>query len=1055
MLLAVRVVSAQVPAITAISPLSGAAGSTVNITGQNFSPESDKNFVRFGSVRAGILEASATMLKVLVPSGCGAGYIYVTVNGLTAFSHDLFIPSFNNAGVFNAASFTRPEPVFEILDASTEIIRAADFDGDGWPDLMVAKSSLQVFLNLHDGRFSEALNTGIGPYNSGCLLEDFNMDGKIDMVCIDYIQSRLRFFKNTSSPGAVSFEIMVIPSAVMCNKMASGDLDSDGKPDLALSDESTTDVAITIWRNTSTADSISFEGAGLFGAYGDEAPVGIAIGDINGDNVQDLVVGLPDKIVAGFNTTPGGIDLVETTIITNFLGQPWQKIQNLTLLDLNADHKKDIIAGIPHLLSYQNYCRPDTVDFRLADTLGIGPYDFQFDEFNGDGLIDITCMTYYHLYLFPNKSTLTDVSFYYSPADFIYQYYSTALALQNTATGDFDRDGKVDIAMIEQNTLFVNILWNQTPDSQYKKPVVSSLSAYSGEIGDTIVITGENFDPAIYKNIVFFEGIRAKIVGGRPGSLSVVVPATPLYGPVTVIAHGLAGRSAKCFSPWKGGKFSINANTFKLEYTIPLPMQGISHDMADIDGDRKMDFVELQCNGSTGFFIVGRNKGAPGVLDYQLATFSTIAMTSNLHLADLDNDAWYDYICGSDQENNYELALEKNISSPGLIAYDEDNVEHISCSHCILIKESAFGDLNNDGKDEAAVVSSVSKSVSLFRNRTNGKDLDFELDNQYYTGNYPVGAVIAELSGDSYPEVVVINKNDISVDIFQNTSDGSSLTLGTKMTLRGVGSPYYPMNVTIADMDGDERNDIIVATHDQAFLIYLNSSHDNTLSFASMNVLYMSDNGQPLGIDIADINGDQKPDIVVSDSRVDKYSMVVIENYSMPGQVRLGNPIGYGEINNYTTTARASDLDMDGIPDVLITGYYGNLFFFINYATGDPYNENNLHIVESTNDFITATDTAILIGSAVYENHDNQGILVYPNPASDKILIEFKSPVPGKVMIRLRDILGKVVYEENITADIPADHKVMIPAKDITSSGIYLIEIISDTGITCRKVVIE
>ncbi|GEM_PF-1396879 len=202
--------SAQVPAITGISPLSGAPGATVTISGQNFDSEAAKNVVLVGSLRAGILEASVNLLKVLVPAGCSAGYITVTTNGLTARSQDLFIPQFVNSGVFNAASFTRPEAVFSIMPEYTEIIKAADIDMDGWPDILVASTYLQVFLNLHNGRFSEAVSFGLSPYNSGCLVDDFNMDGAIDLVFIDFIEKKLRFFINTGSPGTVSFETTAI-----------------------------------------------------------------------------------------------------------------------------------------------------------------------------------------------------------------------------------------------------------------------------------------------------------------------------------------------------------------------------------------------------------------------------------------------------------------------------------------------------------------------------------------------------------------------------------------------------------------------------------------------------------------------------------------------------------------------------------------------------------------------------------------------------------------------------------------------------------------------------
>lgn len=841
----------------------------------------------------------------------------------------------------------------------------------------------------------------------------------------------------------------------MCNKMASGDLDSDGKPDLVITDNSTTDVAITIWRNTSTVDQISFTGAGLFGAFGDVAPVDLAIGDLDGDNVQDLLVGMPDKIVAGRNNTPGGINLTEMTVVTNFMGQTYTRIENMKLFDLNADHKKDIIAGIPHLLSYQNFSIPGFMDFRLADTLGIPPYDSHLEEFNGDGLIDIAAMELYHLYLFPNKSTLSDISYYRSPADFIYQYYSTVPALKNTATGDFDLDGKVDIAMIDHNSWSVDILWNQTPDGLYQKPLITALSEYSGKPGDTITVTGENFDPMIFKNKVFFEGTGATVIGGSKGSLSVIVPTTPLYGPVSVMAHGLVGRSAKWFSEWKGGKFSVNAGTFTLEQTMSLPMQGINHEMADMDGDQKVDFAVLQCNGSTGYVIVGRNKGTAGTIDFALATFLTMGLTNNVHLTDLDNDGSCDFISGSDSENNTLIALEKNISDPGLVAFDEDNIGYISCPHCLQLREAAFGDLNNDGKDEIAAVSEKSNSLSLFRNRTNGQDLDFELQIQYSTGNTPVDVAIAEISGDDHPDVVVINKKDYTVQVYQNTSTGTNLSLGMLMTLRGIGSPYYPMDLVIADMDGDGRNDIIVSAHDQAFLIYLNDSHDNLISFSSLNVLYMVDNGQPVSIDIADIIGDLKPDITVSDSRVDKKSLVVIENYSIPGQVRLGNPICYGEINNNTTAARVSDLNQDGIPDALVTGYYGNLFFFVNHGTGDPYNETNLHTVETGTDIVTSTGNAVVIGTAIDETPASPAVAVYPNPASDRITVSFNDRRPGKVTVRLLNMLGEAVYESIEDLRLSGETQLIIPVKDIISRGIHVLEMITDETIYCRKVIIE
>ena len=76
----------QVPTITSFSPTRGPVGTTVTITGTNFSTTAANNIVRFGSVRAVVSTASTTSLTVTVPSGSIHEFITITVGSLTASS---------------------------------------------------------------------------------------------------------------------------------------------------------------------------------------------------------------------------------------------------------------------------------------------------------------------------------------------------------------------------------------------------------------------------------------------------------------------------------------------------------------------------------------------------------------------------------------------------------------------------------------------------------------------------------------------------------------------------------------------------------------------------------------------------------------------------------------------------------------------------------------------------------------------------------------------------------------------------------------------------------
>ena len=71
------------PTITGFSPASGAAGTTVTITGTNFDPDPFHMLVTFAdNVPATVTSATATQLVVTVPAGASTGAIKVT-NGLT------------------------------------------------------------------------------------------------------------------------------------------------------------------------------------------------------------------------------------------------------------------------------------------------------------------------------------------------------------------------------------------------------------------------------------------------------------------------------------------------------------------------------------------------------------------------------------------------------------------------------------------------------------------------------------------------------------------------------------------------------------------------------------------------------------------------------------------------------------------------------------------------------------------------------------------------------------------------------------------------------------
>jgi CHU_C Type IX secretion signal domain/IPT/TIG domain len=98
--------AALLPTITSFAPFSGPVGTTVTITGTNFSATAASNTVKFNGTTAAVSASSTTSITTTVPAGATTGQITVTVAGNIAASAASFTvtPSSPNITSFNPSS---------------------------------------------------------------------------------------------------------------------------------------------------------------------------------------------------------------------------------------------------------------------------------------------------------------------------------------------------------------------------------------------------------------------------------------------------------------------------------------------------------------------------------------------------------------------------------------------------------------------------------------------------------------------------------------------------------------------------------------------------------------------------------------------------------------------------------------------------------------------------------------------------------------------------------------------------------------------------------------
>jgi hypothetical protein len=191
-----------------------------------------------------------------------------------------------------------------------ESIAVGDFNGDGYPDLVVANynaTTVSVFLGTAAGTFGTATTYTVGSNPYSVAVGDFNGDGRPDIAVANYNSNNVSILLNTTTGGTLSFATAVnyavgtTPYAV-----AVGDFNSDGNLDLAVANYASNNVSVLLGTGTGTFAAQSTFAVGT-------SPLWVAVGDQVG-NGQTGAGGATGGGAAG---TTGNNGLTDTaTVVT-------------------------------------------------------------------------------------------------------------------------------------------------------------------------------------------------------------------------------------------------------------------------------------------------------------------------------------------------------------------------------------------------------------------------------------------------------------------------------------------------------------------------------------------------------------------------------------------------------------------------------------------------------------------------------------------------------------------------------------------------------------------